>query len=114
MIEPGLGFDRDVGLVAVAVFADALVHVPGLGIDRRDHPVRCDPLRDPPRPVTVAGFDVLARDQRQQADRVGLLGVERDVVERVEDRQRVVDQPVTSASLASGSSHAHTGLPDAS
>ena len=38
--QSGVGFDRDVGLVAVAVGADGLVDVAGLGIDGRDHPVR--------------------------------------------------------------------------
>jgi len=31
--ETGLGLDGEMGLVAVAVFAAALVHVPGLGVD---------------------------------------------------------------------------------
>ena len=65
-------------------------------------------------PSVVAGLDVLARDQRQQPDRIGLGVIEGDAIERADDRQRVVHQPATSAVLASGSSHAHTGLPDAS
>ena len=48
------------GFVAIAVGADGLVHVPGLGIDRGDDPVRGDALGNAPRPVAVAGFDVLA------------------------------------------------------
>ena len=90
--QPGLGFDRDVGFEPVAVVTDALVHVPRLRVDRRDDPVGRDSLRDPPRALAVAGFDVLAGDQRQQPDRVGLGIVKTHTVERVDDRECVVHQ----------------------
>ena len=61
-----------------------------------------DPLGDAPRAVPVAGLDVLAGDQGQQADRVGLLGVELDVLDGVDDRQRVVDQPGDQRRLGVG------------
>src|SRR6185312_14106091 len=66
--DPGFGFDRDVCLVAIAIFTDALVHMTGLGIDDRDHTVGCDTLRDPPRAGLVAWFDVLASNQREQTN----------------------------------------------
>ena len=54
-----LGLDGHVSFVAVAVFAAALVHVAGFGIDRRDDSVRSDPLSDAPGPGLIARFDVL-------------------------------------------------------
>lgn len=90
--EPGLGLDRDVSLVAVAVVAAGLVHVAGLGIHGRDHPIRRDLMRDPPCAVLVAGLDILTRDQREEPDRVGLVRCEHDVGHRVEDRVGVRDE----------------------
>ena len=70
--QPGVGLGGDVGFVAVPVGVLGLVHVPGLGVDRGDHPVRGGALGDPPLAGPVAGFDVLAGDQRQQGHCVGL------------------------------------------
>jgi hypothetical protein len=65
--DPGLGLDGDMRLVAVAILGAGLVHVASLGVDRRDHPVRCDPLGDPPGAV-VGLLDVLARHEGEQAE----------------------------------------------
>jgi hypothetical protein len=78
--QPGVGFDRDVGFVAVAIVRPGLVHVTGLGIDRRDHPVLGDTLGDPPRAFGSPGFDVLASDQREQTDQLLLVIIESDIV----------------------------------
>jgi hypothetical protein len=57
-------------------------------------------------------LDVLAGDQRQQRDRLGLLIAQLQVGDR---RQRTASasltSPDTNACLACGSSQAHTGLP---
>ena len=90
--QPGVRLDRDVCLVTVAVFAAGLVHVTGFGIDRRDHPIRHDSASDPPRPVHLTGFDILAGDQCQQPDRVGLGHIEDGLVDCGEDRERIVDE----------------------
>jgi hypothetical protein len=64
----------------------------GLGVDGGDHSVLGDPAGDPPRSGPLAGLDVLAGDQRQQRDRLGLLGVKLDIGHCPEHGQRVVDQ----------------------
>ena len=91
--DPGLGLDRDVGFEPVAVLADGLVHVTGIAIDRRDHPVRGDPPSDPPRSFLITRFDVLASDQGEQPDRVALLGAELHAADGIDDGAGVVDQP---------------------
>ena len=63
----------------------------GLRIDRGDHPVGGDPAGDPPAFRPLARLHVLAGDQRQQCDRLGLLDLH--VVDHRKHRQRVVDQP---------------------
>lgn len=63
-----------------------------LRVDRGDDPVRGHASGDAPGPVVVAGLDVLARDQRQQSDRVALGVVELDAGERVDDRSGIVHQ----------------------
>ena len=66
-------------------------------------------------PVLVAGFDVLAGDQGQQPDRVGLFGGQLDTRRAASMIARAsLTSPLINAALASGSSHAHTGLPEAS
>jgi hypothetical protein len=65
----------------------------GLRIDRGDHPVGGDPAGDPPASRPLARLHVLAGDQRQQRDRLGLLGAQLDIGHSVEHGQRVVDQP---------------------
>ena len=87
MIEAGLGLDRDVGLVAVPVLADALVHVAGFGVDGGNDPVRGDALGDAPRALALARLHVLARHQGQQAHRVGLVAGQLDAVEGGDDRR---------------------------
>ena len=61
------------------------MHVTAVGIDGGDDPVLGGALRDPPRPVGVAGFDVLAGDQGQQPDRGRLLVVDGDAIDGVKD-----------------------------
>lgn len=90
--QAGLGFDRQVRLVAVGSIPRRLAGVAGLRVDGRDHPIRCHPLRDPPATLPLAGFDVLARHQRQDPHRVVLFTRERDRFERHEERGGVVDQ----------------------
>ena len=50
------------------------MRVAGVGINRRDHPIRGDLLRDLPVPVgairALEGLDILAGDQRQQRHRL--------------------------------------------
>ena len=97
--QPGVGFDHQVGLEPVLAAFAGLVGVPGVGVDGRDHPVRCGLPGDPPPAVGAIGalgrFDVLAGDQRQQRDRLGRLPAapgDRLDVERGQQRERVVDQ----------------------
>jgi hypothetical protein len=90
--QPGHGFDHDVGLVAVAIGAHGLVDVPAVGVDGGDHPVRGSARRDPPAPLAVARLDVLAGDQRQQADRFAGRAIELESVDSGEHDERVVDQ----------------------
>ena len=65
-------------------------------------------------PSLIAGFDVLAGDQRQQPDGVGCSLVELDAVEGGEDARGVVDQPgdqlLTGGVVVPGD----TGLPGSS
>ncbi len=68
--DPRFGLDRDVGLIAIAIRRPRLMHVPGFGVDGRDHPVFDGAVDDPPRPVLAAGLDILTRHQRQQPDRI--------------------------------------------
>jgi hypothetical protein len=75
---------------------------PGLGVHRRDDPVGGHPLGDAPGAVLLAGLDVLAGDQRQQPDRVGLLGAEGDAVQRVDQGEGVIDQPGDERLLGHG------------
>jgi hypothetical protein len=65
----------------------------GLRIDGGDHPVGGDLAGDPPRSRPLAWLDVLAGDQRQQRDRLTLLGAKLDIGHSVEHGQCVVDQP---------------------
>ena len=72
--DPGFGFDHDVGLEPLLAPAGGLVRVPGLRVHRADHPVRGDPLRDPPPPRAVRvvdDLDGLTGDQPEQPDRGG-------------------------------------------
>ena len=82
-----------VGLGAVALVGAGLAGMARLGVDGGDDPVWGDPPGDPPGPWPLAWLDVLACHQRQQRDRLGLLGVVLQVGDRVECGQRVVDQP---------------------
>lgn len=76
--QPGLRFDRDGRLESVLTAVHRLMGVlcRASGFDDADHPVRCDPLGDPParwRGGVVGVGDelhVLASDQRQKPDRV--------------------------------------------
>ena len=88
--ESGLGLDRHVRLVAVAVLAAALVHVAGLGVDDRDDAVLGDPAHDPPAAIVIE-LDVLARHEREQPDRRGALGF-LDSSQAPRSVQRVTDQ----------------------
>ena len=112
--KAGVGLDGNVSLVAVSVGADALVHVPAVGIDHRDHPIGGDPLSDPPRPVLVARFDVLAGDQRQQARPRRAWISSSSTPSRASMIARAsFTSPETNAAFVSESSHADTGLPAA-
>jgi hypothetical protein len=91
--QPGLRFGGEVALVAVAFSGAGLAGMARLRVDRGDDPVVGDPPGDPPRPGPLARFDVLAGDQRQQRDRLGLLGVQLQGADRLEHGQRVVDHP---------------------
>ena len=82
-----------VALVAVETAAAALVPVAGLGIHRRDHPVRGDPAGDAEHPV-LAGLDVLAGDQRQQLRRLSRRRLQRLALQRGQRRPGVADQRV--------------------
>lgn len=79
----------DVSLESVAVVVVRLVHVPRVGIMDRHDPPRAGHRGDPPRPVTVAGFNILASHERQQTDRFGLHVIELDTSDRGQDRVRV-------------------------
>ena len=76
--DPGIGLDRHMSLEPILATVHGLVGVAGVGIDGRDHPIRCDVLRDAPPSVgavrALDRFDVLAGDQRQQGQRVSGLG----------------------------------------
>jgi hypothetical protein len=72
-----------VDLVAVAVAADAFVHVPSVGVHHADHPIRGDLAGDPVAARLLARLDVLASDHSQQPDRLGLPGVQLAVLDRV-------------------------------
>ena len=73
VINPVSGSDGDVAFEAVAVSPTGFVSMARFGINGGDHPILRYPLRDTPLARPIAGFDVLARDQRQQRNRVGLL-----------------------------------------
>ena len=90
--QPGVGFDCDVGFVAVAIGRPRFVHVACLGIDGGDHPVLRDVALDAPRSFFVADFDVLAGNQREQTNQLLLSVVELDAVDGIEDRECVVDE----------------------
>ena len=68
--QPGVRLDDDVRFEPVLAALPGLVRVPGLGVHHRDHPIRCDPVGDPPPPVgpvrTLGRFHVLPGDQGQQ------------------------------------------------
>jgi hypothetical protein len=81
------------GLVAVAPLGVGLAGMAGLRVHNGDHPVGGDLAGDPPASRPLAWLDVLAGDQRQQRDRLGLLGVQFQVSDRFEHGQGVVDQP---------------------
>jgi hypothetical protein len=94
--QPGVRLDHDVGLVTVLAVVHRLVHVPGVGVDRRDHPIRSHPTSDPPPPVGAVGplgrFDILPGDQRQQPQRLPGPVTELGVGQGADDRAGVVDQ----------------------
>ena len=66
------------GLESVLTARHRFVRMAGVGIHRRDDPVRGHPLRDTPPSVgairSLDRLDVLAGDQRQQRHRVGRFG----------------------------------------
>ena len=74
--EAGVRFDRHVGFVAIAIAVGRLVHVAGLRVDDRDDAIRCRAPRDLPVTGAVGRLDVLACDECEQCDRVGLCLVE--------------------------------------
>ena len=104
--QPGLGFDRDVRFVAVAVFADDSCACGGSRDQRSRSPGPARRRRAIRHvPSVVAGFDVLAGDQRQAGRPRRLAPVERHVADRRcrASAQRVVDEPRRPAqSLAVG------------
>jgi hypothetical protein len=51
----------------------------GLRVHGGDHPIRCDPAGDLPASWPLAWLDVLAGDQGQQRDRLGLLAADLDL-----------------------------------
>ena len=98
VIRPGVGLDREVGLEPVLAAVTVLWACRASGSMHRDHPVRGDPLGDPPPPVgavrSVDRFDVLAGDQRQQRHRLGRLRAEFLLGQVPEQPVRVADQRV--------------------
>jgi hypothetical protein len=82
-----------VALVAVTTCRAGLSGMPGLRVDGGDDPIPGDPTGDLPAPRPLAGLDILAGDQRQQRDRLGLGGVKPDIGQDAEHGQRVIDQP---------------------
>jgi hypothetical protein len=81
-----------VGLVAVTPLCAGLAGMPCLRVDGGDDPVLGNPPCNPPRPGPLAWLDVLAGDQGQQRDRLGLLGVQIHIRHCRQQRQGVVDQ----------------------
>jgi hypothetical protein len=81
-----------VGFVAVAVAADAFVHVPCLRVDHRDDSVGRHLARDAPTPLGVAWLDVLAGHQPKQADRLGLVAIQVLPLDRGQHCRCVTDQ----------------------
>ena len=83
------------GLVPVPFVGPGLVTVPGFGVHCRYGPVSGHTSSYPPSafPVGVR-FHVLARNHSQQTYRVGLFGVQTDVVDCFDQRQPVGDQTV--------------------
>lgn len=81
-------------LEPVLAAGHGLVRVPGLRVDRADDPVPDDALRDAPVGAIRAldRFDVLARDQGQQRQRLGRLGPMLGLGQAAEQPVRVTDQ----------------------
>ena len=96
--DPRLGLDREVSFEPVLPAMHGLMGVPRLGVHDADHPVRGDAAGDLPAPVGAVGpgrrLDVLARDQRQQRDRLGRRPVETPGAEDLEQRESVADQRI--------------------
>nr|AHE14803.1 hypothetical protein asmbl_3 [uncultured bacterium] len=113
--QSGVGLDGHVSFVAVLAMVHGFVHVSGLGVHCRDHPVAGHLARDAPPPVgaigSFGGLDVLPGDQRQQRQRLPSPVVERRLAQRVHDHGGIAHNADTGASRAWSSSQAMAGLP---
>ncbi len=91
--EAGLGLDGQMGFVAVSVLRSRLVHVAGLGIDRRDDPVLGHLAGDAPGPLVVL-FDVLACHKGQEAEGGGGVVARSHLLTCVEQGQGITHEPI--------------------
>ena len=91
--DPRIRLGDEMRLEAVGAHRRRLVAVPGLGVDRRDHPVPGDCTCDAPASWLFARFDVLARDQGEQPDRLLRLGGVRRTLHCSKHCLRVMHQP---------------------